>query len=201
MTRASTTLVDRGGTGPEDLVLVRRALRGEPAAVEALLGRLACVVPFVFRLNRTVGYGLATDSLEDVVQQVYATVWPRLRAFQGASALESWVFGFCRNCLRAEARRRAQQHRAPDAGLEEHLPAAAGPEQAIATAERIDALRAEIDRLEPDEREAVVLRHIEGMSFEQIARRLSLPASTVKDRCYRAMSKMRTRLEYRDVRA
>ncbi len=178
-------------------MLVQRALRGEPGAVEGLLQRLSCVLRFVFRLNRTLGYRLPTDALEDVVQQVYLAVWPRLRDFAGSAALESWVFGFCRNCLRAEMRRRRSAGRAAaiadelEQWVEDDAPR---PGAAIETAEGLDALRDELDQLTPDERQAVELRHLEGMSFEDIARLVRVPASTIKERCYRAMMRMKGRL-------
>ena len=59
---------------PGDMVLVRQALSGDPTAIEEVLARLACIVKFVFRLNRTQGHGLPTEALEDVVQQVYAAL-------------------------------------------------------------------------------------------------------------------------------
>lgn len=191
-----------------DLVLVRRALGGDSAAIEETLARLACVVKFVFRLNRTLSYGLPTEALEDVVQQVYAALWPRLRDFTGGARLESWAFGFCRNCLRAEVRRRATRLRLiPRAGdtdaLEERLSdgEAKSPDNAVAARERLDVLRDALDELDPAERQVVELRFFEDYSFERIARELDLAPSTVKDRCYRALSRMKDRLRRRDVQA
>lgn len=190
----------------QDLLLVRQALRGDPAAVEAVLARLSCAVRFVFRLNRRLGYRLPIEALEDVVQHVYAALWPRLGDYAGSSALETWVFGFCRNCLRAEARRRATGLRllpsgGDDSALTEHAVDSEAPDSELTRGERLDALREELDRLAPDERHVVELRHFENQSFEQIARQLNLPASTVKDRCYRALVKMKGRLRRRDVSA
>ena len=62
-----------------------------------------------------------------------------------------------------------------------------------------EILHEELQKLKPEESEAVRLRHLEGWSFEQIARQQGLAASTVKDRCYRALLKMKDRLERRDV--
>jgi RNA polymerase sigma-70 factor (ECF subfamily) len=75
------------------------------------------------------------------------------------------------------------------------------PQAEMLRSEGVDAVRAELDRLEPAEREVVRLRHLEGWSFEQIARLRGLPASTVKDRCYRALMKLKGRLRSRDVSA
>lgn len=193
--------------GGADFVLVRRAITGgDQAAVEEVLARLSCVVRFVFRLNRALGYGLTTDTLEDVVQQVYASMWPRLRDFHGGATIESWAFGFCRNCLRAEVRKRRNRARlAPmtgdgDAGLEERVAErGATPDRVASRREGLDALRDELDRLVPEERHVVELRFFEDWSFERIARELEIAPSTVKDRCYRALTRMKERLRKRDV--
>lgn len=192
------------GTGPKDTILVQRALARDHQALEELLGRLGCVVRFVYRLNRTLGYGLPAEVLEDVVQQVYMAIWSRLRDYGGTASLESWAFGFCRNCLRAEARRRAQRAKTDASDhveLERSPSSDLLPGQAAERTERIDAVLDELEKLDPPLREAVVLRHLQGWSFEEIARRQGLPASTVKDRCYRALMRMRERLRRRDIHA
>ena len=200
-----------GGTGPSDRLLVQRALRGESDAVDQVLARLAPVVRFVYRLNRQLGCGLSPDRLEDVVQQVYMTVWTRLRDYAGASALESWAFGFCRNCLRAETRRgrslRVQPMQWNDASADSgearsmHEPADPNPrpDQTAALLEDAGVVREELARLAGAEREAVVLRHLEGWSFEAIARQQGVPASTIKDRCYRGLHRIKERLRARNV--
>ncbi len=187
------------GTGPKDLVLVQAALRGEEEPVRELLGRLSCVVRFVFRLNKTLGYGLPTEGLEDVVQQVYVAIWPRLRDYAGTAALETWAFGFCRNCLRSEARRRLGRLREIRDSEElcrqrSDLPA---PPDAALEAEGLDMLQEELGRLDPLDHEIVTLRHLHEWNFEQIAEQKGLPVSTVKDRCYRALDKIRFRMTRR----
>jgi len=192
------------GTGPQDLILVQSALTGDRAAVQEVLSRLSCVVKFIYRLNQSLGYGLQPEFLEDVTQQVYMAVWTRLDGFAGSAALESWVYGFCRNCLRAEARKRAQVLRttrfsSDEVEMTEEVAASERPDELASQAEGSDAVRDELEQLKPAEREVVALRHLEGWSFEQIARQQGLPASTVKDRCYRALMKMKGRLKRRNV--
>ena len=190
------------GTGPTDRILVQNALRGDPAAVDAVVARMACIVRFTYRLNRRLGCCLPAEALEDVVQQTYLAVWPRLAQFAGSSALESWLFGFCRNCLRAEMRRRGGR---PTVGMDEAFEMAIpaqqpGTDEVLERAEGLDALHDELQRLKPVERDVVELRHLHGVSFEEIARRTGLPTSTVKDRCYRALVRIGERLRRRHVR-
>jgi RNA polymerase sigma factor (sigma-70 family) len=75
------------------------------------------------------------------------------------------------------------------------------PAETLSHNERLEAAMDELQRLDPHEQEVVRLRHLEGHSFEQIARQQGLPPSTVKDRCYRALVKLKGRLKRRDVSA
>ncbi len=188
----------------QDLFLVRNSLAGGAEALHALLLRLGCIPRFVLRLDRALGYRLPTESLEGVVQQVYAAIWQRLADYSGSASLESWVFAFCRDSLRAEGRRAVRGQRrvehVPDFELVmPDLPDPGRP--GFEAREELEALRDELDRLAPIERQAVEMRHLQGCSFEEIGRRLGLAASTVKDRCYRALLRLHERLRRRDVRS
>lgn len=193
--------LDRG-TGPSDLALVQRALAGDRAAVDLVMQRFACVPRFVYRLNLRLGYQMPAESLEDVVQQVYLAIWPRLADFAGSAALETWVFGFCRNCLRSEYRRRGSSLRlaGADEELSERDDEAPAPLARAEQVESVDLLHEELDRLDAEDREIVEMRHLQDRSFEAIARQKGLPPSTVKDRCYKALDKIRTRLKNRHGR-
>jgi RNA polymerase sigma-70 factor (ECF subfamily) len=187
----------KAGNGPADLLLVQAALRGDSHAIDALLLRLGCIPRFVFRLDRTLGTGLATEALEDVVQQVYAALWPRLPEFHGRNPLETWVFGFCRNCLRSASRRGRELRRAAPltAELLATLPSATElPSRVVDRTEILGALHDELAELPAAEREAVVARHLDGTSFEEVARTTGVAVSTIKDRCYRAMVRLHERL-------
>jgi len=203
MSRTPMTTVAAAGSGPTDLLLVQQALRGEPAAIDTLLLRLGCIPRFVHRLNRMCGHGLPTEGLEDVVQQVYAALWPKLRDFHGSNPIETWVFGFCRNCLRSASRRGQRQARAValpgDALAAMAAPGWVGPDQLLHRQEALAALRDELDELPDDERAAVEARHLAGDSFEDLARRSGVAVSTIKDRCYRAMQRLQQRLGRRLV--
>lgn len=198
MNHVTANPCDRG-TGPEDQMLIQAALRGEREAVDAVIQRLGCVVRFVFRLNKSMGYGLPTEALEDVGQQVFVALWPRLKDFAGTAALETWVYGFCRNCLRAEHRRRAVRLRVvhDDEAFQELEAPAPLPDERASQMESLDLLHEELDQLDTLDREIIELRHFGDRSFEQIARHKSLPASTIKDRCYRTVDKIRGRLKRR----
>ena len=106
--------------------------------------------------------------------------------------------------MRAELRRRSKRLRLLyNAGseLSEVVDQSGRPESHLMLHEGLDLLHEELEKLSPEERSVVELRHLEDWSFEKIARHLNQPASTVKDRCYRALLKMRGGLGRRDVSA
>ncbi|MCR9248137.1 MAG: sigma-70 family RNA polymerase sigma factor [bacterium] len=196
-TPTDSSATSTSGNGPADLVLVQSALRGERHAIDGLLQRLGCIPRFVFRLNRSLAVGLPAEALEDVVQQVYAALWPRLGDFHGRNPLETWVFAFCRNCLRSAARRGHEQRRAAMLSPEmlATLPAEGGaPELPVARREALELLQDELAGLSAEERDAVEARHLHGASFEDLARASGVAVSTIKDRCYRAIQRLQERL-------
>ncbi len=77
----------------------------------------------------------------------------------------------------------------------------AAPDGEVVARERLEVLRTALDELDEAERRVVELRFFEDWSFERIARELDVAPSTVKDRCYRALSRMKDRLRRRDVQA
>lgn len=173
----------------EDLSVIRAALAGKGAAVERLVDRLACIPPMVRARHRRLGGPLGPSELEDVIQDVLTAVWGKLDRFEGRSSLESWLYGFCvRELLKTLERRR----RGPRTeGVEEDsLPptAASGPRPET----EYERLHATLERLGPPAEEVIRLKHFAALSFDEIGRRLDLPAGTVKTQYYRGVAKLRT---------
>ena len=139
------------------------------------------------------GYHLPTEGLEDVVAAGLRRRSGRgCRNYAGTSALETWVYGFCRNCLRAEFRRRDD----PLAGwcsAEDQLctsrcaeVAGARSSSAVQHGESGLAPRGARTSCRTKTGRSSSCATSTNRSFEQIARQKNLPPSTIKDRCYRA---------------
>src|SRR5690242_10532522 len=77
-----------------DVELVRRARRGDSAAIEAVLQRLACVRAMLRACHRRHGSTLTPDDLAEVEQEVHAALWAKLDGFEGRAALETWAYRF-----------------------------------------------------------------------------------------------------------
>src|SRR5262245_30397052 len=90
------------GSGPatmsplteKDVDLARSARRGDPAAVERLAQRLACVPGLVRAMHARLGRPLKDDGLDEFVQDTLAALWTKLGRFDGRSAIETWAYGF-----------------------------------------------------------------------------------------------------------
>jgi RNA polymerase sigma-70 factor (ECF subfamily) len=178
--------VDRG---------VRRRFRdGDPDAVRSVYlayGRLVYAVAY-----RTLGdAGLA----EEATQQTFVKAWRAADTLDEDREMAPWLATIARRAAidlhRSETRRRADP-------LESVAPADPALTTAPESAESLHAVwevRSAVGELPPDEQEVVRLQHFEGLTHEEIALRLQIPAGTVKSRSFRAHRRLTERL--RSVRA
>jgi RNA polymerase sigma-70 factor (ECF subfamily) len=163
---------------------------GDPVAFEQLVRRWQQpVTRFLFHIT-----GQAELAL-DLCQEVFLRLWLHRQRYRQTGAFSVWLYRIALNVARDALRRQRRQKRA--------LPAPGAVPSVVAPA--VDALcaRAECSRLviqalaqlpEPL-RVVVVLRHYEGMSFEDIARLLKKPASTIKSRFSAALLRLRQLLQ------
>ncbi len=182
--------METGQLDPSDSELVKRARRGESAAFHLLVDRHAR-----FLLAMAVSLVGAADA-EDLVQETFAGAFRGLGGFKDQSSFKTWL---TRILIRQAARhwqasRRRSEH-LKDRFLtsQEHHPSAAGAADA-----RMD-VSAAILALSSEHREVVVLRELQGLSYEQIAEVLDLPRGTVESRLFRARQALQELLkEYLD---
>lgn len=129
---------------------------------------------------------------EDLSQEVFLAVHRHLPRFRGECRLSTWIFRVTRNhCLNRikSAERRGATERAAQVDTEPVLSEGAPePDKALLGAEERRRVQAALARLSAEHRLLVVLRDIEGLSYEDVARIAELPAGTVKSRLHRARS-------------
>ena len=169
-----------------DQRLVVRVQNGDQRAFEALV---VADQPRLFRL----AFGILRDRhlAEDATQQALLDIWRDVRRLRDPAKYEGWSYRLLVRVCYAEAKRR------PDRTGTDHLTPAAESQSADAygdVADR-DQLERGFRRLSTDHRVVLALRHLMGMTPEEVAEVLDLPRSTVYSRLQAAVKAMRAALE------
>ena len=141
---------------------------------------------------------------EDIVQETFLRAWHGLERFRGDSSLKTWLYAIALNRARARhgtlARLRAVftpgRMRADDAfaSLDDASDPALSPEENAVLTERRRLLRAAVRALPDEFRVAVVLRDLEGLSYEEVAVVLAVPVGTVRSRLARGRALLKEKL-------
>jgi RNA polymerase sigma-70 factor (ECF subfamily) len=141
------------------------------------------------------------EDASDVAQESLISMARSVRDFRGDSSVSSWLYTIARRfCIKK--RRRSKFAPARDESLDTPGTAVADrladpgptPEQAATNQELATALAHAIDRLEPSQREVLVLRDVEGLSAPEVARILGVSVDAVKSRLHRARVAIRQEL-------
>ena len=134
----------------------------------------------------------------DASQEAFLRAWRSLSSFRGDSKFSVWLYrltsNVCLDMLRKAGRLRAESL-TDEEGEDIPLPDARGdPHRALEQKELSAAVREGLEALPPAFRQALVLRDINGLSYEEIAQVTGLEAGTVKSRIFRARRKLADRL-------
>ncbi len=130
---------------------------------------------------------------EDAVQETMIKAWQSLPKFRGDSSLRSWILRIAHNTSVSMLRRRRERVMAP-----EDLPEQVGgidPARTSAALADLRIVRVALDDLDELSRSVVILREVEGMSYQEIADTLRVPVPTVKTRLLRARRRLVHALE------
>ena len=147
-------------------------------------------------------YNLAFYSLgealwaEDVLQIVFMKIYRGLPGFRYEASLSTWIYRIALNECQNQLQRRGARHVPLDAilGSDEEFDTGELPDAEQIERERRQILRDAVMDLSPKLRAAVVLKYIEGLSYDDIARVLECSPGTVASRLNRALAELETRL-------
>jgi RNA polymerase sigma-70 factor (ECF subfamily) len=184
-----------------EAALVQRCAEGDERASEALVSE-----------HQRIVVQLATNLLGDreealdLAQEVFLRVFRTIHHFRGQSTLRTWIYRIVVNQARNRHRFWVRRHRADQVSLDQHVAnhgdTLSGmeptPERVLAQKELATRLRQALNDLPFEQRTAIVLREIDGLSYEEIAFSLNLAVGTVKSRLTRARHALR--LSLRDAR-
>lgn len=173
--------------------LVRDVSRGDGGAFHRLVDRHG---PGLYRLALSL-CGNAADA-EDVVQETLTGAYRGIGRFEGRSSLRTWLSRILMTQVALWRRRRRGRRDAPlvldaSAPTETDPPPARAEGGAAAVDAKVD-LHAALEALSPEHREVIVLRELQGLTYEEIAKVLDVPRGTVESRLHRARAELRDRL-------
>lgn len=194
-----TAAMDQAMAGAEaDRVLVERVKAGDRAAFNAL------VLKYQQRIVKLVSrYIRDPDEALDVAQEVFIRAYRAIGGFRGESAFYTWLYRIAvnaaKNAIGAATRNPVEgglDIDDPELGeVRLKMTDISSPERLLYTEELKQTINTAIEELPPELRRAIVLREIEGLSYEAIAEAMQCPVGTVRSRIFRARESIANRIK------
>jgi RNA polymerase sigma-70 factor, ECF subfamily len=171
-----------------DEQLVERAQSGDRRAFELLVRK------YQYKIVQLVSRLVGDADAPDVAQETFIKAWRALNGFRGQSAFYTWLYRIgintAKNHLVARGRRPSNQdidvEDAEQFGHTEQMSDVDTPEAVLLSEEIKQKVTETIAKLPPDLRQAITLRELEGLSYEEIAEVMNCPIGTVRSRIFRA---------------
>ena len=184
--------------GVADWELVQRAREGDDEAFRTLVERYQSKVAAL-----AMGMLKSREDALDVVQETFTKAYQSLDRFKGDSSFYTWVYRIAVNqCIDHQRREGRLVHIPIDGGERGEtiaLPPDDGvrrddPFQGARDSEIVSRLRSALSELTPEHRAVILLREVEGLSYEEISRVLDCPKGTVMSRLHYARRQLQSRL-------
>jgi RNA polymerase sigma-70 factor (ECF subfamily) len=187
--------------GREAALVQRCAVGDESACAELVAEHQRMVIQLAMNLLGD------RDEALDLSQEVFLRVFRTIHRFRGQSTLRTWIYRIAVNQARNRHRFWCRRHRADQVSLDQHIATHGDflsrgdstPDRVLAQKELASRLKAALNALPFEQRTVIVLREVDGLSYEEIAYSLGVAVGTVKSRLTRARQALR--LELREARA
>ena len=184
-----------------DLQLVERTVAGDQRAFELL------VIKYQRRIQRLIGRMVRdVDLVEDIAQETFLRAYRALHQFRGEAQFYTWLYRIAVNTAKkslgdlrrdpviSEGALRPSDDEDETYAAQNEPTTSETPYTVLAAKEIAAAVNAAVDALPEDLRQAVTLREIEGMSYEEIAELMNCPIGTVRSRIFRAREAISARV-------
>jgi RNA polymerase sigma-70 factor (ECF subfamily) len=179
--------------GDSDAMLVERAVAGDPRAFELL------VIKYQRRIERLIGRMVRdVDLVEDIAQETFIRAYRALHQFRGDAQFYTWLYRIAVNTAKrfllklkndpAVFQSALQSNDEDDETFQRRSEPSTDetPESVLAAKEIGQAVNAALEALPDDLKQALTLREIDGLSYEEIAEVMNCPLGTVRSRIFRA---------------
>ena len=176
-----------------DLMLVERTVAGDQRAYGLLVAK------YERRIQRLIGRMVRdVDLVEDIAQETFIRAYRALHQFRGDAQFYTWLYRIAvntakkslmdmkRNPVITESALRSGADEDETSVMENELTSEETPETVLAAKEIAAVVNVAMEALPEDLRQAVTLREIEGLSYEDIAEVMGCPIGTVRSRIFRA---------------
>jgi len=185
-----------------DALLVDRVKQGDVRAFEML------VVKYQRRIERLIGRMVRdVDLVQDIAQETFIRAYRAIPQFRGESQFYTWLYRIAvntakktlgdlkRDLLVTESARAGRDEDGDETSrVENELTDGETPDALLASKQIANAVNSAIEDLSEDLRQAITLREIEGLSYEEIADVMNCPIGTVRSRIFRAREAIAERL-------
>ena len=175
-----------------DTLLVERAVAGDQKAFELL------VIKYQRRIQRLIGRMVRdVDLVEDIAQETFIRAYRALAQFRGEAQFYTWLYRIAINTakkalmdLKRNPTVSENAYKSDDddetSPVENELTSSETPEAVLASKEIAEIINTAMEALPEELRQAITLREIEGLSYEEISDVMSCPIGTVRSRIFRA---------------
>ena len=195
------TPLDESPAQQTDLQLVERTVAGDLRAYDLL------VIKYQRRIERLIGRMVRdTDLVQDIAQETFLRAFRALHQFRGDAQFYTWLYRIAVNTAKKflmdlkrdpliyEGAMRSNDDENETSRIGQELTNDETPETVLAAREIAAAVNAAMEALPEDLRQAVTLREIEGLSYEEIATVIACPIGTVRSRIFRAREAISARV-------
>lgn len=184
-----------------DIQLVGRVQQGDQKAFELL------VIKYQRKIERLVARIVRdTNMIPDIVQETFIRAYRALPDFRGEAQFYTWLYRIAVNTAKKsllEIKNRPEilesQYVDPEReetyGVQDHLIDVSTPEAMLSAKEIVDTVHQAIEALPEELKQAILLREIEGLSYEEIAQVMDCPVGTVRSRIFRAREAVAIKLK------
>ena len=175
-----------------DAILVERTVAGDQKAFELL------VIKYQRRIQRLIGRMVRdVDLVEDIAQETFIRAYRALAQFRGEAQFYTWLYRIAVNTakkalmdLNRDPTVSENSFKSADddetSPLENELTSSETPDAVLASKEIAQIINTAMDALPNELRQAITLREIEGLSYEEISEAMNCPIGTVRSRIFRA---------------